>query len=395
MLVITGIVAFALGLLVPVIQQMRAAALRTQCQDNLRRIGLALHEYHGVHDRFPPGVVMAESVPAGAPPPGGYSTSFLPPATGALSFLLPYVGREDLFKQIPPDFLDPQCTRAPWAYSTPPFDTQNGNNTGLPAWAMPHCEVFECPAAANRAPINRTETDHYGVIDAFFSGSAAEGPLRAGVPAIIPNPGGSAPTASYTDWVPPTTPGFSGPDVADLAVTNYVPNGGTIGQCKFDETLQSFLVRWPQAVPAPKDAPPAYKNPADIPSMPLRSYVGPFGVNTKTRLADITDGASNTLAFGETGGGQVFADGSVDFRVARVAGVVFTTLSPNPARPAALAYGSNHPAVSNFLFCDGSVRPIRKFEVLAFDNLPAAWYAFQAAAGMHDGQALAPGLFAE
>jgi len=55
LLVVIAIIAILIALLLPAVQAAREAARRTQCRNNLKQIGVALHNYHDVHRMFPPG----------------------------------------------------------------------------------------------------------------------------------------------------------------------------------------------------------------------------------------------------------------------------------------------------------------------------------------------------
>lgn len=92
LLVVIAIIAILIALLLPAVQQAREAARRTQCKNNLKQLGLAMHNYHDVFNRFPPGAVHS-SVPRS----GSGNTSFGPSFYG---MLLPYVEQATLYNQM-------------------------------------------------------------------------------------------------------------------------------------------------------------------------------------------------------------------------------------------------------------------------------------------------------
>ena len=83
LLVVIAILGILMALLLPAVQAAREAARRASCTNNLRQIGLALHNYHDTCRQFPPSVIL----PAGVVPFDGWS---------AQARLLPFVEQENL-----------------------------------------------------------------------------------------------------------------------------------------------------------------------------------------------------------------------------------------------------------------------------------------------------------
>lgn len=91
LLVVIAIIAILIALLLPAVQQAREAARRSQCRNNLKQLGLALHNYHDNHSRFPP---------PGFHPVGGFGSSSASTSWGPswIVMILPFIDQAPLYQ---------------------------------------------------------------------------------------------------------------------------------------------------------------------------------------------------------------------------------------------------------------------------------------------------------
>jgi prepilin-type N-terminal cleavage/methylation domain-containing protein/prepilin-type processing-associated H-X9-DG protein len=99
LLVVIAIIAVLIGLLIPAVQKVREAANRMSCSNNLKQIGLALHNYHDANGRFPPAVIMPYAKESVDPLTGGSANPFGP---NWAVWLLPYIEQDNLYQQAKP-----------------------------------------------------------------------------------------------------------------------------------------------------------------------------------------------------------------------------------------------------------------------------------------------------
>ncbi|MBL8851142.1 MAG: DUF1559 domain-containing protein [Planctomycetaceae bacterium] len=94
LLVVLAILSILVALILPAVQQARGAARRTQCLSNLKQLGVALHNYHDVHDGFPPGYTAPEVAS------DGISWEFTESSFAWGAHLLPYLEQSSLYDKL-------------------------------------------------------------------------------------------------------------------------------------------------------------------------------------------------------------------------------------------------------------------------------------------------------
>src|SRR5215203_2041723 len=125
LLVVIAIIAVLIALLLPAVQQAREAARRSQCKNNMKQLGLALHNYHDTANTLPPAGFWY--TPVGGTPilaqPGNDGENYVT-RYGAtfMVMILPYVDQAPLYNRFDP---------------TQPMSSTTGNNPLVRASYVP------------------------------------------------------------------------------------------------------------------------------------------------------------------------------------------------------------------------------------------------------------------
>lgn len=134
LLVVIAIIAVLIALLLPAVQQAREAARRSTCKNNLKQLGLALHNYHDVHNTFPPGNIY------GSRNGTSYNGSNVRNGFGWQVMILPMLDQANIYNQF----------NFNWSYS----DSANSNNRNISRTPIP---TFLCPSATEVKSPHTTE----------------------------------------------------------------------------------------------------------------------------------------------------------------------------------------------------------------------------------------------
>jgi prepilin-type N-terminal cleavage/methylation domain-containing protein/prepilin-type processing-associated H-X9-DG protein len=310
LLVVIAIIGILIALLLPAVQAAREAARRSRCSNNLKQMALGLHNYHDAHRIFP----------WGGSGDNDYRWTSAPPSTGHCiynwrGFILPFIEQQTLYDQMAAEMTAAGAPiMMPYGAdaNVDPFMTAYQNMTAQTTVV----DAFQCPS------------DPYSGRKDAGSGAGWSPAPSAG--AVTSYWGSAGPEAQYT-----YLPGLCG-----------ITPGCTV-----------------------------YNSPHFCASGVIGGGVGLFSLRAEcTRIRDVLDGTSNTLALGEEKIGDPEGVGMWGFRQWVDPFAVSSTIKGinNTGDPAAWGYyaqgfGSFHPGGAQFALADGSVRFISEtIDIITF-----------------------------
>lgn len=228
LLVVIAVIAVLVALLLPAVQQARERARSIQCMNNLKQVGLALHNYESTHSVFPPSFVRQED---GNPPP-------------------------------PPPLSDPLRYRSHWTgyHLLLPFLDQ----------ATLHGEYdFDGTWLSSMASSN--DRDHW-----LLNRTVIPGVICPSAPHRADQVGETGPPGSSLHWMAGAVTDYS--FCHGMDILKALPGSG---EASCPGGLRHYWSEWPQQTR------------------------GAFGYNSSCRVADLTDGSSQTIFVGEKAGGRL------------------------------------------------------------------------------------------
>lgn len=231
LLVVIAIIGILIGMLLPAVQQVRSAARRTACANNLRQLGLALLNYESAHQHFPPGYVSARTSD-GSVAQGVFidsSTWDAAPGWGWGAHILPFVEAGNI---------------------------ASGIDLAIPIWDARHRQLIQNQPPVFICPASSGDGDPFNTVDASENAYSPDGTsdLRLGRSNYVASHG------QESCW-------------------------GECGAARTGEVFTNIYTGQTQVVQVNGDV--------------SRVADGPFFRNSETKIAQVTDGTSNTIFLGE------------------------------------------------------------------------------------------------
>lgn len=144
LLVVIAIIAVLIALLLPAVQQAREAARRSQCRNQLKQVGLALHNYHDTHRAFPPRNIYTANL----------NHSWM-------TMILPFVDQAPLYSK--------------YNFSLPMFNQRFTQTSATPGVIGTRLPIFECPTDVDPSTMPYL-VGTLGIAPTNYAGIATGGP---------------------------------------------------------------------------------------------------------------------------------------------------------------------------------------------------------------------------
>ncbi len=328
-LVVLGILALLAAFFLPAVRTSREGARRTQCKNQLKQLGLALHNYHDTFiTTMPPGYIYhtQAAVPEseeGVPFNNGW---------GWATMITPYIDNAQLYITLTGNLNTPNIPSGLTASTAPQTPASGSVDSVIASLRCPSdpgsATVHGLSGGLSNKPCGRT--NYFGVAGSAFLYSEDS-----------PNPNSFCSNVASFSTLPK-------PPVVGEAVP------GALGRCRATENDPFY-------------------NSSTLPVALVKNYGGIFGANSMRGLRDMTDGTSNIIMVGERytpvntrpQTATVIGDGiwpGVSARAAEYNALGEAThpinaglTSRNP-RPPTTGFGSLHTGGAQFLMADGAVR---------------------------------------
>jgi prepilin-type N-terminal cleavage/methylation domain-containing protein/prepilin-type processing-associated H-X9-DG protein len=190
LLVVIAIIAVLIGLLLPAVQKVRDAAARLRCQNNMKQIGLALHNYHDVNQKFPCGLYNYRVNATTVADPNSLDNRLW---KSWMAQILPFVEQDNLNTTVQNACNgNPPVSGSTYGYPGPdawyPWRTLANGSDGFIALQTP-LNVFKCTSDSRQLQAAASEglqvafTGYLGVsgIDTKANGTTTSNPARVGI----------------------------------------------------------------------------------------------------------------------------------------------------------------------------------------------------------------------